>query len=104
MTRGKGGDKIYLAFSEYVKIGAMFITLLAMQVTIAVNQAGDKAEIRTHTETLEGVTKRLNDLYHDQAKFNQCVENGFAKEFGKSVWFYQFEYEYRGKKFQPKIN
>lgn len=91
MTKKVGGEKVTLSISDYFKIGGMFATIFILLVSVKADVAKDNERINQ----LELKNLLQNTYNNDQRLINKCVENAFAVEFGKNLYYYNDQLVYR---------
>jgi hypothetical protein len=92
MTKKVGGEKVTLSISDYVKLGSMFLVVISLLISVKVDVATDKERIN-QLEIQNIFQKSYNN---DQILINKCIQNAFAKEFGKNLYYYNDQFVYRG--------
>jgi len=93
MTK-RSGERVSLCWSDYFKIGGMIAPVIGLLIAV-------KVDVATHREKinqLEFKNIMQNSYNNDQKLFNKCVENAFAVEFGKNIYFYNDQFIYRSGK------
>ena len=91
MTKKVGGEKVSLCWSDYFKIGGMIAPVIGLLIAVKVDLAVDRQKINQ----LELKNTMQNRYNNDQMLFNKCVQNAFAVEFGKNLYYYNDQLIYR---------
>ena len=91
MTKKVGGEKVTLSISDYFKIGGMFATIFILLVSVKADIAKDNERIN-QLEMQNIIQKNYNN---DQIMLNKCIQNAFAIEFGKNLYYYNDQFVYR---------
>lgn len=91
MTKKVSGEKVTLSISDYVKLGSMFLVVISLLISVKVDVATDKERIN-QLEIQNIFQKSYNN---DQILINKCIQNAFAVEFGKNLYYYNDQLVYR---------
>lgn len=91
MTKKVSGEKVTLSLSDYFKIGGMIAPVIGLLIAV-------KVDLATHREKINQLEFKniiQNSYNNDQMLINKCVQNAFAVEFGKNLYYYNDQLIYR---------
>lgn len=91
MTKKVGGEKVTLSLSDYFKIGGMIAPVIGLLIAVKVDLAVDRQKINQ----LELKNIMQNSYNNEQMLINKCIQNAFAVEFGKNLYYYNDQLIYR---------
>ena len=90
MTK-RSGERVSLCWSDYFKIGGMIAPVIGLLIAVKVDLATDREKINQ----LELKNIMQNTYNNDQILINKCIQNAFAVEFGKNLYYYNDQLVYR---------
>ncbi len=91
MTKKVSGEKVSLCWSDYFKIGGMIAPVIGLLIAVKVDLAVDRQKINQ----LELKNTMQNRYNNEQMLINKCIQNAFAVEFGKNLYYYNDQLIYR---------
>jgi len=91
MTKKVGGEKVTLSLSDYLKIGGMIAPVIGLLIAVKVDLATHREKINQ----LEFKNIMQNSYNNEQMLINKCIQNAFAVEFGKNLYYYNDQLIYR---------